>query len=90
MTTAVNVLEGLKSDLKTLSIVDGSNGRCMTVRGYSFAILRNGPAWDILGPKGTETVDSDLIAETIREMVMDELEEHYANTWDDVPEGIEI
>ena len=87
--TAIENIESLKSHLKTVSIIDGENGRAFTVRGWPFALVRNGPAWDILGAGLMETcVDADTIVDTIQNMVLD-LEAENAG-WDFDPDGIEI
>ncbi len=89
MTNAVNVLEGLKSDLKTLSILDGTNGRTMTVRGWPMALIRNGgTAWDILSPEGLQTIEEENLAYAIGQIVLS-LEAENAG-WDFDPEDIAI
>jgi len=66
---AQNMVEGLKTDIgQYMATVDGTNGKVFTVRGLPFAIVRNGSAWDLLGPvQLEEAIEAALLPDRIRE-----------------------
>lgn len=91
MTMASQVLSALKRDLTTLAIVTtGRNSAVFTVRGWSFAIVRNGEGhWDILGSHGNdEAVPQHLIAMRIHGYVINAEADNAG--WNFDPEELEI
>jgi len=60
-----------------------------TVRGWPFAVIRNGPVWDVLGPNGLkEAWPADQLAEVIRELVIDLEADEAGSDFD--PEALDI
>lgn len=78
----------LTDGFKTMETVDGSNSFCFTVRGWPFAIIRNGwNHWDVLTPNGLETAHpTDQLHDLIQAAVI-ECEADNAG-WDFDPEEI--
>ena len=89
MNTAQSIIEQLKSELKTLASIDGANGKTFTVRGWPFAILRNGPSWDLLSKEGlSECLKPEGIIAEIVEIVLQTEADN--GGWDFDPSEIEI
>ena len=67
------MIERIKSQLHSLATVTPDNGACFTVKGWPFAIIRNGSdAWDILSPTGLfEACPEDKLAISIAGFVED-------------------
>ena len=85
----MRMMEAIKSELSTVATIGADNAQVITVRGWPFAIIRNGPCWDVLGPSGLkEAWPADQLPEIIRELVL-ELEADDAG-WDFDPEGMLI
>lgn len=87
---AATVVAQVQTQLTTLATVSTQSGRVFTVRGWPFAIVRNGTdRWDILGPNGlSEAIAPADLADEIRGQVM-QCEEDNAS-WDFDPQEVEI
>ena len=85
----LRMMEAIKEDLQTVATIGADNAAVFTVRGWPFAVIRNGNCWDVLGPNGLkEAWPAHQLAEVIRELVLD-LEADEAG-WDFDPEGLAI
>ena len=86
---SLRMMESIKQELQTVATIGADNAAVFTVRGWPFAVIRNGNCWDVLGPNGLkEAWPVDQLAEVIREQVLD-LEADEAG-WDFDPEGLAI
>ena len=71
MSKAADVVIDMGDAFRTLARVHSTNGAVFTVRGWPFAIVRNGMAWDVLSPDGLEqNIDKDELPEAIEQIVI--------------------
>lgn len=90
MTTAIEIVKEVQTELFSLATHDSDNGRTFSVRGWPFALIRNGAqCWDLLGPKGLEeALRTSELADAIRSQVLD-LEADNAG-WDFNPDEVRV
>jgi len=76
------MIDQIKDQLNSVATVTADNSACFTVRGWPFAIIRNGgDAWDILHPGGLfEACPEDKLAVSIAGFVEDAEAEN--GSWD--------
>lgn len=87
---AAAVAAGVQKQLNTMAIVGLQSGRCFTVRGWSFAIMRNGlDSWTLLTPNGIE--ENVAVPNLVREITDAVMQCEADNAgWDFDPTEIEV
>jgi len=89
MTTATAIRNDLSERLTAFATISTDNATAFTVRGWPFAIIRNGhDAWDILHPHGLfEACPAEHLAASIAGFVVDAEAENAG--WDFDAESID-